>query len=71
MTLKTDLVVFNKLEELQELEEYLNKENLNDNFIQEISEFKTKLENNTVQRIIPIFIPLYHYISITKMFVML
>ena len=50
MTLKTDLVVFNELEELQELEEYLNKENLNDNFIQEISEFKTKLENNTVQR---------------------
>ena len=67
MTLKTDLVVFNELEELQELEEYLNKENLNENFIQEISEFKTKLENNTVQRIIPI---LYHYISITKMFVM-
>ena len=33
MTLKTDLVVFNELEELQELEEYLNKENLNDNFI--------------------------------------
>ena len=47
--------MFNELEELQELEEYLNKENLNDNFIQEISEFKTKLENNTVQRIIPIF----------------
>ena len=68
MTLKTDLVVFNELEELQELEEYLNKENLNDNFIQEISEFKTKLENNAVQRIIPIFIPLF---SITKMFVML
>ena len=61
MTLKTDLVVFNELEELQELEEYLNKENLNDNFIQEISEFKTKLENNAVQRIIPIFIPLYQY----------
>ena len=58
MTLKTDLTVFNELEELQE---YLNKENLNDNFIQEISEFKTKLENNTVQRIIPIFIPLYQY----------
>ena len=58
MTLKTDLVVFNELEELQELEEYLNKENLNSNFIQEISEFKTKLENNTVQRVIPIFIPL-------------
>ena len=50
--------MFNELEELQE---YLNKENLNDNFIQEISEFKTKLENNTVQRIIPIFIPLYQY----------
>ena len=47
--------------ELQELEEYLNKENLNENFIQEISEFKTTLENNTVQRIIPIFIPLYQY----------
>ena len=61
MTLKTGLVVFNELEELQELEEYLNKENLNSNFIQEISEFKTKLENNTVQRIIPIFIPLYQY----------
>ena len=52
MTLKTDHVVFNELEELQE---YLNKENLSSNFIQEISEFKTKLENNTVQRVIPIF----------------
>ena len=29
MTLKTDLAMFNELEELQELEEYLNKENLN------------------------------------------
>ena len=45
--------------ELNELEEYLNKENLNSDFIQEISEFKTKLENNAVQRVIPIFIPLY------------
>ena len=47
--------------ELSELEEYLNKENLNENFIQEISEFKTTLENNTVQRLIPVFIPLYQY----------
>ena len=42
--------------ELNELEEHLNKENLNDNFIQEISEFKTKLENNTVQRITKMFV---------------
>ena len=50
MTIKTELSALSAHEELQELEEYLNKENLNDNFIQEISEFKTKLENNTVQR---------------------
>ena len=67
MTVKTELGVLGAHDELEEVSSYLNKENLNDNFIQEISEFKTKLENNTVQRIIPI---LYHYISITKMFVM-
>ena len=59
MTVKTELSALNAHEELEEVSKYLNKENLNDNFIQEISEFKTKLENNTVQRIIPIFIPLY------------
>ena len=68
MTVKTELSALSAHDELEEVSSYLNKENLNDNFIQEISEFKTKLENNTVQRIIPI---LYHYISITKMFVML
>lgn len=67
MTVKTELSALSAHDELEEVSSYLNKENLNDNFIQEISEFKTKLENNTVQRIIPI---LYHYISITKMFVM-
>ena len=71
MTIKTELSALSVHEELEEVSSYLNKENLNSNFIQEISEFKTKLENNTVQRIIPIFIPLYHYISITKMFVIL
>lgn len=45
MTIKAELSVSS---ELNELEEYLNKENLNLNFIQEISEFKTTLENNTV-----------------------
>ena len=61
MSVKTELSALSAHDELQELEEYLNKENLNSNFIQEISEFKTKLENNTVQRVIPIFIPLYQY----------
>ena len=67
MSVKTELSTLSAHDELEEVSSYLNKENLNENFIQEISEFKTKLENNTVQRIIPI---LYHYISITKMFVM-
>ena len=48
-------------DELEEVSKYLNKENLNSNFIQEISEFKTKLENNIVQRLIPVFIPLHQY----------
>ena len=61
MTVKTELSALSAHDELEEVSSYLNKENLNDNFIQEISEFKTKLENNTVQRIIPIFIPLYQY----------
>ena len=61
MTAKTELSALSKLEELEEVSKYLNKENLNLNFIQEISEFKTTLENSTVQRIIPIFIPLYQY----------
>ena len=48
MTIKTELSALRAHEELEEVSSYLNKENLNDNFIQEISEFKTKLENNTV-----------------------
>ena len=44
MTVKTELSALSALNELEEVSSYLNKENLNDNFIQEISEFKTKLE---------------------------
>lgn len=58
MSVKTELITLSAHDELEEVSSYLNKENLNSNFIQEISEFKTKLENNTVQRLIPIFIPL-------------
>ena len=61
MTVKTELSALSASTELEEVSKYLNKENLNSNFIQEISEFKTTLENNTVQRLIPIFIPLYQY----------
>lgn len=61
MTVKTELSALSAHNELEEVSSYLNKENLNLNFIQEISEFKTTLENNTVQRLIPIFIPLYQY----------
>ena len=61
MSVKTELSTLSAHDELEEVSSYLNKENLNSNFIQEISEFKTKLENNTVQRLIPIFIPLYQY----------
>ena len=61
MSVKTELSVLSTHDELEEVSSYLNKENLNSNFIQEISEFKTKLENNTVQRLIPVFIPLYQY----------
>lgn len=68
MSVKTELSVLSAHDELEEVSNYLNKENLNSNFIQEISEFKTKLENNTVQRLIPIFIPLYQY---NPMFVIL
>ena len=61
MTVKTELSALSVSTELEEVSRYLNKENLNTNFIQEISEFKTTLENNTVQRLIPVFIPLYQY----------
>ena len=61
MTVKTELSALSVSTELEEVSRYLNKENLNSNFIQEISEFKTTLENNTVQRSIPVFIPLYQY----------
>lgn len=61
MSVKTELSALSVHDELEEVSSYLNKENLNLNFIQEISEFKTKLENNTVQRLIPVFIPLYQY----------
>ena len=61
MSVKTELSTLSAHDELEEVSSYLNKENLNSNFIQEISEFKTKLENNTVQRLIPVFIPLYQY----------
>ena len=61
MTVKTELSALSAHNELEEVSRYLNKENLNLNFIQEISEFKTTLENNTVQRLIPVFIPLYQY----------
>ena len=57
MSVKTELRTLSVREELEEVSSYLNKENLNENFIQEISEFKTTLENNTVQRLIPVFIP--------------
>ena len=61
MTVKTELSTLSAHDELEEVSSYLNKENLNENFIQEISEFKTTLENNTIKRSIPIFIPLYQY----------
>lgn len=61
MTVKTELSALSVSTELEEVSRYLNKENLNSNFIQEISEFKTTLENDTVQRLIPVFIPLYQY----------
>ena len=61
MSVKTELSALSASTELEEVSRYLNKENLNENFIQEISEFKTTLENNTVQRLIPVFIPLYQY----------
>lgn len=61
MTVKTELSALSVSTELEEVSRYLNKENLNENFIQEISEFKTTLENNTVQRLIPVFMPLYQY----------
>lgn len=61
MSVKTELSALSASTELEEVSSYLNKENLNENFIQEISEFKTTLENNTVQRLIPVFIPLYQY----------
>ena len=61
MSVKTELSALSAHNELEEVSRYLNKENLNSNFIQEISEFKTTLENNTVQRSIPVFIPLYQY----------
>ena len=61
MTVKTELSALSVSTELEEVSNYLNKENLNENFIQEISEFKTTLENNTVHRLIPVFIPLYQY----------
>ena len=48
MTVKTELSALSAHEELEEVSSYLNKENLNSNFIQEISEFKTTLENSTV-----------------------
>ena len=63
MSVKTELSALSVSTELEEVSSYLNKENLNENFIQEISEFKTTLENNTVQRLIPVFIPLYQYNS--------
>lgn len=45
--------------ELDEIDEYLKKDNLNDDFVSEISDFKEHLDS--LKREIPVFIPLYKY----------
>ena len=60
MQLKNLKTEFNfNFTELDEINEYLKKDNLNDDFVSEISDFKEHLDS--LKREIPVFIPLYEY----------
>lgn len=60
MQLKNLKTEFNfNFTELDEIDEYLKKDNLNDDFVSEISDFKEHLDS--LKREIPVFIPLYEY----------